>query len=98
MRTNRATPHSTTGISPATAFLCRSICVRLPKVKQYVGNEDSGMRTRDRKHKENMRQYADDQSYVKEYHISVGDKVLVRNMVKGVSQTYYYEKNAVYFY
>ena len=39
-----------------------------------------------------MRQYADDKSYVNEYHISVGDEVLVRNMVKGVSQTYYEKK------
>ena len=89
LRTYRATPYSTTGISPATALFGRSIRVRLPEIKQYVVNEDSAMRTRDREHKENMRQYADDKSYVKEYHISVGDEVLVRNMVKGVSQTYY---------
>ena len=89
LRTYRATPHSTTGISPATALFGRSIRVRLSEIKQYVVIEDSAMRTRDREHKENMRQYADGKSYVKEYHISVGDEVLVRNMVKGVSQTYY---------
>ena len=46
------------------------------------------MHTRDSK-KENIRQYADNKSCVKQYSFSIGDKVLVHNMNKGVTQPYY---------
>ena len=53
----RATPHPTTGISPATALIGRAIRTRLPELSVTV--PDESMRQRDDLMKEKMRKYAD---------------------------------------
>lgn len=73
----RSTPHSTTGVAPATVLFGRSIGTRLPSIVRPVN--DSDMRQKDNEEKMKMKAYADNKQYVKESNVKIGDNVLVKN-------------------
>ena len=77
LRNYRATPHTSTGISPATALFGRQLRTKLPEVT-LTHVEDIDIRDRDNAAKQRMKQYADDKRYVKPSNISEGDAVLVQ--------------------
>ena len=81
LRNYRATPHCTTGVSPATALFGRPIRIKLPS---YVGVPSSEshdpvtMRERDTQQKLRIKSQAESRKTVKDCDIQVGDTVLVR--------------------
>ncbi|XP_014667395.1 PREDICTED: uncharacterized protein K02A2.6-like [Priapulus caudatus] len=81
LRNYRATPHSTTGVPPATVMFGRDIHIKLPSVDDGKGTPDkinSEIRSRDRAAKARMKSYSDSKRRVKESNLHVGDTVLVR--------------------
>jgi len=74
----RSTPHTTTGVAPATALFGRPIGTRLPAVPQKLPNDDD-IRQNDHQAKLKIKEYADSKRYVKESNIKIGDNVLVKN-------------------
>jgi hypothetical protein len=79
----RATPHSTTGVAPATLLFGRDITTKLPSLNPTWQNDD--LRAKDHMEKEKMKKYADQKSYVKPCELRVGDNVLIKNV--GVSKS-----------
>lgn len=77
LRNYRATPHTSTGIPPATALFGRPMRTKLPQVPP-ARPDDEGMRDKDNTSKGKMKEYSDRKVYVKPSHLSEGDKVLVR--------------------
>ena len=89
LRNYRATPHSTTGKSPAELlFQERPFRIRLPEFSNFTKN-DQEVRDRDTLQKQKAKSYADRKSYVKPTDIIVGDKVLVKNSKQGKMQPLY---------
>ena len=82
-----ATPHPTTGISPATALFGRAIRTRLPELSVTV--PDESMRQRDDFMKDKMRKYADSRLGDHRQYLDVGDKVLIPNRRKGTIEPRY---------
>ena len=87
LRNYRATPHSTTGVPPATALFGRPLRTRLP---EFPDPDDSitpfdheAMQKTDSQAKSNMKSYADSRRNAATSPISLGDTVLVANDVKG---------------
>ena len=78
LRSYQATPHSTTGIAPATALFSRPIRVRLPEMKHLRVQNDDKIRNKDTVKKEKIRKYADDKRYVKKFPVQIGDEVLLK--------------------
>ena len=77
LRSYRATPHSTTGKTPAELmFQARPFRTRIPEISPKYN--DSDVRERDAKQKLKEKEGADKKRYVKFSDISVGDSVLVR--------------------
>ena len=76
LRNYRATPHSTTGVAPATVMFGRPMSTTLPHINKP--QDDTQIRERDERMKDRMKQYADNKSYVKPSAIAPGDVVLVR--------------------
>ena len=74
----RATPHTTTGIAPATVLFGRDIRTKLPSVTPARQNDD--MRAKDTIEKQKMKTHADNKQYVQPSDLKVGDNVLVKNM------------------
>ena len=74
----RSTPHSTTGVAPATVLFGRTIGTRLPAIMK-IGTYDSELRQKDYDAKMIMKGYADNKRYVKESTINIGDVVHVKN-------------------
>ena len=74
----RATPHSTTGISPAEALFGRKIKTRLPEPEAAVPNIDAELRHNDSEKKTKMKVYADNKRHTKLSDLQIGDSVLVR--------------------
>ena len=74
----RATPHTSTGMAPATVLFGRDIRTKLPSLAQ-TPKIDSDLRATDTKAKEIMKQYADQKIYVKPSNLQVGDDVLVKS-------------------
>ncbi len=77
----RATPHSTTGIAPATVLFGRDIRTRLPTLT-IKAPSDVDLRTKDAHGKEKMKHYADSKSNIKPSNLEVGDHVLVKDTRK----------------
>ena len=73
----RTTPHSTTELPPASVMFGSNLQNKLPSILQKPS--DSDLRASDAQAKENMKQYADDKSYVKPSDITIGDHVLVKS-------------------
>ncbi|XP_041471843.1 uncharacterized protein K02A2.6-like [Lytechinus variegatus] len=80
LRNYRATPHSTTGVPPATLLFGRPLRTRLPEVPshQHHNDLDASVRDRDRNKKQSMKSYADSRGKTQPSPIAVGDTVLVR--------------------
>ncbi len=85
----RATPHSSTGIPPATALNGHPMRIQLPEIVQVEkkpGNMQNTDRSdifqKDAESKSKMKHYAEKRRNVKECNLEVGDKVLMKNVVK----------------
>ena len=75
----RATPHSTTGKSPAELLFNRKIHTKLPElVLENDADIHQELKKKDRKAKSKMKEYADNRSRAMTSEIKVGDTVLVR--------------------
>ncbi|XP_030850192.1 uncharacterized protein K02A2.6-like [Strongylocentrotus purpuratus] len=79
LRNYRATPHSTTGVPPATLLFGRAVRTRLP---EHASSDhqplDGSLRSRDHAKKERMKTYADSRGTTRSTEIKDGDTVLVR--------------------
>ena len=84
LRSYRITPHTTTGVSPATTLFGRPIGTKFSEAES--SREEKGvfheMRLRDKKQKATMKEYADRKRYVKQDDIQVDDYVLVSEKSK----------------
>ena len=76
LRNYRATPHSTTRVSPATALFGRPIKTKLPEMSTPCS--DLEIRERDRTAKAKMKSHADNRRYVKPSTLKEGDMVFVK--------------------
>ena len=74
----RSTPHSSTGIAPATALFNRPMRNKLPEVPQPINNS-TDVAQGDHRAKIRMKGYADSKANVKPSNISVGDTVVVKS-------------------
>ncbi|KAK3738181.1 hypothetical protein QZH41_007180 [Actinostola sp. cb2023] len=77
LRNYRSTPHTSTGIAPATALFGRPMNNKLPEAPRSPPDLKE-IRQRDNLAKAKMKAYADAKAYVKPSSISVGDSVLVK--------------------
>ena len=75
LRNYRATPHSTTGRTPAELLLHRNIKILLPEIP--ASPENDSLRQYDRKQKAQIKMYAE-QKHLKPDPIKIGDTVLVK--------------------
>ena len=82
LRNYRATPHSTTGVSPAEALCGRKIKTRLPDVSTHKPHGsaplDDQIRRSDYEGKKGMKDYADNRRRSTVPDVEVGDVVLAR--------------------
>ncbi|MCG8432279.1 MAG: hypothetical protein MJA29_14065, partial [Candidatus Omnitrophica bacterium] len=78
LRQYRATPHSTTNVSPFEALTGRKMRTQLPQVTFESPLPDSDIRENDNKQKAKMKAYADEKRHARDCGISEGDAVLVR--------------------
>ena len=76
LRNYRATPHCTTGVTPATLLYNRSMNTKLPQVIHPADNKD--VENRDSHKKASMKTYADNKTYVKPTALRIGETVLVK--------------------
>ena len=75
----RATPHTTTGVSPAEALFGRKLKTRLPQSSIVSdSNLDDQIRLKDTEQKRQMKAYADRTRHARVPDVHVGDRVLVR--------------------
>ena len=81
LRNYRATPHSTTGVSPAELLFGRELVVKLPELINTAPSRSSISDT-DMKQKAKMKAYADTRSNAHPHSLKVGDTVLVREQRK----------------
>ena len=72
----RATPHATTGMTPAELLLGRALKTRVPEIIPSKPNRK--VQIRDRKQKEKMKYYADLRRNAKDGNLKIGDDVLVK--------------------
>jgi hypothetical protein len=80
LRHYRATPHSTTGVSPAEMLYGRKLRTDLPSIQKQVHFADKMdvVRRRDERMKDYMKQLADARNKAQESEIQIGDRVLVK--------------------
>ena len=78
LRNYRATPHTTTGVPPATLLFGRPVRTRLPEPVMSEPQSDDQLRSRDRDKKAKMKAYADSHGSTCEKDIKVRDTVVVR--------------------
>ena len=77
----RATPHSTTGYSPAELLFNRKINTKLPQLTtESKSKTHRALKKRDAEEKEKMKKNRDKASRAKESEIDVGDTVLVKQV------------------
>lgn len=74
----RATPHSSTGISPAELLFNRKLSTKLPEVVEEEATADKELRAKDTEAKQKMKEQADKRVRAQQSSIATGDKVLVR--------------------
>ena len=75
----RATPHSSTGIAPATCLFRRNMRVKIATAPSKATLEKaSDIYTHDDKSKQKMKQYADNSATVHPSSLQIGDVVLVK--------------------
>lgn len=80
LRNYRATPHATTGKSPAELLFGRKMKVTLPSYRPPVSDKD--VRHRDDVSKQRMKLLADQHPQRRPYQFQLGDMVLVRQKRK----------------
>ena len=81
LRNYRATPHCTTGVTPATALFGRPIRTKLPNpvvVTNGESHDPVAMRQRDAHQKLKIKTQAESRRTIKDCDIQVGDTVLVK--------------------
>ena len=80
LRQYRATPPSTTGISPAEALDERKLQVTLPELSQRIHTQESQdkLKHEDMENKAKIKAYCDKRRIAKQPQLQVGDTVLVR--------------------
>ena len=83
LRQYRATPHSTTGISPCEALNQRKLKTTLPEVtppvrQQSIVETQKNLAQRDAEQKKKIKAYADQKLGVRESNIKLGDTVLIK--------------------
>lgn len=78
LRNYRATPHSTTKVSPTEALFGRNIKVRLPENPKTTKFRKTEMRRRDENQKQKMKHYADKKNNAKHSSLRKGDRVIVQ--------------------
>ena len=83
LRQYRATPHSTTGISPCEALNQRKLKTTLPEVtppvrQQTIAETQKNLAERDAEQKKKIKACADQKLGVRESNIKLGDTVLVK--------------------
>ena len=76
LRNYRATPHSTTGVAPATLLLGRTLKTQLPG--NYNPPTDDHLIAINQERKEKMNNYVSAQRHTRQRQLQVGDLVLVR--------------------
>ena len=83
-RQYQATPHSTTGMSPAEALNGRKLRVTLPELSQRIHTHESQdkFKHEDMENKAKMKAYCDKRRNAKQSQLQVGDTVLVRQHCK----------------
>lgn len=74
----RATPHSTTGIAPATLLFQYNYRTRLPQTVVIKPANDKEVRRKDAKEKERMKRNAEQHKSLRKTKFKVGDVVLVK--------------------
>ena len=94
LRAYRATPHPSTGVSPAHAlFNGRRYKTRLPSpVTLSAAVDQARVRQCDREAKRKMKDTADRKAYVKANNLQLGDKVLCRQTRQNKTTTAYYRQ------
>ena len=88
LRSYRATPHSSTGVSPATALFNRNIKTTLPENKE-ASKSDRTMREADARTKSRMKQYADKRAKAKSSNLQPGDIVMMKQRITNKYSTPY---------
>ena len=84
----RATPHTTTGKSPAELLFGRQIRTKLPEAThQAKASTDHEVRQRDHSAKQKMKQYSDMRHHHAPSAISIGDTVLLKQQRKNKLST-----------
>ena len=83
LRQYRATPHSTTNVSPCEALNRRTMKTTLPEIKptkpvQSQDERQQSLAQRDDAQKKKIKEYADQRANAKENNIKPGEKVLVK--------------------
>ena len=93
LRHYRATPHSTTGVSPAMMLNGRKLRTELPVVhvqkKVRFQDQENLLKQRDERLKEYMKGIADEKRHSEKSNISEGDRVLIKSDEKGKLVTPY---------
>ena len=74
LRQYRATPHSTTDISPCEALNLRKLKTTLPEVRPLVLEKQKNMTDRDAEQKMKMKAYADQKLEVRESKMKLGER------------------------
>nr|XP_002730526.1 PREDICTED: uncharacterized protein K02A2.6-like [Saccoglossus kowalevskii] len=85
LRQYRATPHSTTGISPFKALNSRKMKTTLPQI--YNNKPDRKIQASDAKRKLCMKKYADTRNHAKASDLGIGDRVLVKQQKRNKMST-----------
>lgn len=75
----RTTPHSTTGMTPASLMFGRELKTKLPELRPNKSVLDESIRDRDWNHKLSSKLYADKQRNATSNPVLPGDKVLLKN-------------------
>ena len=72
----RATPHTTTGVSPAELLFGRKMRTKLPDIQEAERAEE--FKDRDAEMKMKAKLYADERRHAEDAHLNPGDKVLIK--------------------
>ena len=80
LRNYRATPHTTTGVAPASLLNGYEMKIKLPQIT--VPEDDFQLRSRDKLEKQKMKKNAERRRNIKQSNVQVGDKVLLKHVLK----------------
>ena len=88
LRNYRATPHTTTGETPASLMFARNIATKLPEFAAKKQN-DEAVRQKDQAAKERMKGDAEKRKQHESHTFNIGDTVLVKSERKNKLSTFY---------